>query len=86
MGRAVAPTRFAGWLDEQLAAREMGVRTLAKEINRRHRGVAIEVARRALNRYLFDGALPTNSYRILIAEALGVDESELPSDNDEEPG
>lgn len=82
MGRTVAPTPFAGWLDEQLRSRGWGVRTLARRINQREP----EIARRALNRYLFEGAKPTPGYRSSIAAAFEVGDDEMPvgDDDDEE--
>lgn len=58
----------------------MGVRTLARKINPAHP----ELPRRALNRYLHEGASPTRAYRELIADALGVTLDEVPDDDDEE--
>lgn len=81
MARTLATTPFAGWLRTELDARNWGVRTLARKIDPHDP----EPARRALNRYLYEGARPTNGYRLAIAAAFGLSEDELPVD-DEEPG
>ena len=82
MARTLAATPFAAWLRAGLDERQWGIRTLARRINPDEP----EVPRRALNRYLYEGAQPTNGYRKQIAAALGVPESELPEPEDEEPG
>lgn len=82
MGRAATPTTFADWLGDQLTQRAWGVRTLAKQLNPTHP----EIPRRALNRYLHEGAKPTESYRTAIAAAFGLSKDELPDDEGEEPG
>lgn len=69
-----APTPFAQWLRAQLEERDWGVRTLARRMN----PAEPEVARRALNHYL-RGSLPTDTYRALIAEGLGVPVAEVPA-------
>lgn len=75
MGRALATTPFAEWLRGEIDKRDgWGIRTLARHMNPRDP----EVARRALNRYLYEGAEPSGAYRVLIAEALGVAESGMP--------
>ena len=75
MGRTRATTPLAEWLTAALEERGWGVRTLARKMN----PAEPEIARRALNRYLFEGSDPNDSYRDSIAEALGVDSSEVPS-------
>lgn len=74
MGRTITPTPLAEWLQAELLERKLGVRTLARKMNPDEP----EVARRALNRYLFEGANPTEANRDLIAAALDVDPSEVP--------
>ena len=73
MGQTVAPTPFAAWLREELGSRDWGLRTLARRINPDEP----EVARRALNRFM-KGTWPTARYREQIANALEVDEQEIP--------
>lgn len=80
--RAIADTEFARWLDTQIEQRKeqdehgrFGVRSLAKIIN----ADEPETARRALNRFLFDGSYPEDDYRKLIAAAFDVEEASLPA-------
>lgn len=74
MGRGVAETEFATWLDTELKERGWGVRTLARKMDPKD----VERARRAVNRYLFDGSYPNPENRALIASTLGVEEADLP--------
>lgn len=76
MARTHAETPLAEWLLRQLEDRGWGVRTLARRMDPDGDG---EIARRALNRYLFEGSNPTEANRALIAVALGVDLSEVPA-------
>lgn len=80
MGRTLADTEFAAWLDGQLKDRGWGVRTLARRMapGMPRVGDPVEVARRALNRYLFDGSYPGDENKALIASSLGVVEADLP--------
>lgn len=71
----LAPTALARWLSDRLEERNWGVRTLA----RRMTPADPEVARRALNRYLYEGSFPDEANRALIADALAVDPSEVPT-------
>lgn len=88
MARPVATTPLAVFLREEIDRRKnenggnYGIRTLARKIN----PSAPEVARRALNRYIFEGARPTLVYRVAIAAALDVPVDEVPgsADDDEE--
>jgi hypothetical protein len=74
-GRTIASTPLASWLDEQLTARDWGVRTLAKLMNPEEP----EVARRALNRYLFDGSYPQDDKTVqAIAASLDLPVAEVP--------
>lgn len=73
-GRTITPTPFAVWLNDQLDQRGWGVRTLAKKIN----ADQPEVARRALNRYLFESGRPTTHYREAIADAFEISTDEVP--------
>ena len=75
MGRTRATTPLADWLTAELAERGWGIRTLARKMNPEEP----EIARRALNRYLFEGSNPTEVNREAIAAALDVDPSEVPS-------
>lgn len=75
MGRTRATTPLADWLTAELEGRGWGVRTLARKMN----PAEPEIARRALNRYLFEGSNPTEANRDMIAAALEVDPSEVPS-------
>jgi hypothetical protein len=74
MGRTVADTALAKWLDDELTKREWGVRTLARRINPDDP----EIARRMLNRCLFDGSNPEEGNREAIAAGLNVPVSEVP--------
>lgn len=65
---------FADWLREQLEARGWGARTLARRID----PAKPEVPRRAINRYLHDGSMPTPEYVAKIAAALEVPAESLP--------
>ena len=81
MGRQLAETDFAVWLDAQIKNRpNWGVRTVARHMAEQMpaAGDPVEVARRALNRYLFEGAYPNPENKALIASALGVEEADLP--------
>jgi hypothetical protein len=75
MGRGLAETDFATWLDAELKKRRWGVRTLARKMAPNE----VERARRVLNRCLFEGSYPNLGNRLLIATALEVEEAELPS-------
>lgn len=76
MGRTLSDTPLALWLRAEIDERPgWGIRTLARRMNPEEP----EVARRALNRYLYEGSNPTEANRDLIAEALGVDPSEVPA-------
>ena len=61
------------------------MRGLAREIAAEYAGGAtprnVETARRALNKYLREGRRPSKPMRLAIARALGVDESEMPTDD-----
>jgi hypothetical protein len=73
--RTIAASPLAAWLDDQLTARGWGVRTVAKLIN----PAEPEIARRALNRYLFDGSYPQDEKMVkAIADAFAVPVSEVP--------
>lgn len=74
MGRTVAETPLATWLDNELTKRGWGVRTLARKMNVRQP----EIARRALNRYIFDGSYPSEENRQAIADGLDVPVAEVP--------
>lgn len=80
--RDLADTELARWLRGQLDEQGLGIRTLAKKMN----PADPEVPRRALNRVLYEGAMPSDANRRLIAVGLGVSPEELPSEDDEEPG
>lgn len=73
-----AETPLAQWLDAALKERGWGVRTLARKMN----PTEPEVARRALNRYLYAGSNPSEANRELIAAAFEIDAAEVPA----EPG
>jgi transcriptional regulator with XRE-family HTH domain len=73
-------TEFGRWLCGELESRDWGIRTLARRINPGEP----EIARRALNRYVHEGTLPSPEYRAAIADALGVDVDELPGDDEDE--
>lgn len=75
MARTLASTPLAEWLRAELDEHGLGVRTLARRMNPSEP----EVARRALNRYLYEGAYPSEANRDLIAEALDVDATEVPA-------
>lgn len=72
----LAETALAAWLRQQLDERGWGVRTLARKMN----PAESEVARRSLNRYLFEGSYPSETNRQAIADALGVPVDEVPDD------
>lgn len=59
----------------------MGVRTLARKMN----PTVPEIPRRALNRYLYEGAHPGEANRSALAAALDVKPEEIPAADDEEP-
>lgn len=74
--RELASTPLAEWLRAEIDERPgWGIRTLARRMN----PAEPEIARRALNRYMYEGSDPTETYRHLIAEALEVDPSEVPT-------
>ena len=74
--RQLADTELARWLRAEIDDRPgWGIRTLAREMNPQEP----EIARRALNRYMYEGSDPSDAYRDRIAEALDVDPSEVPT-------
>lgn len=75
MPRTIASTDLAEWLNDQLEQHGLGVRTLAKRINPGEP----EVARRMLNRCLFDGSYPSEENRRAIAVALEIPVAEVPA-------
>jgi transcriptional regulator with XRE-family HTH domain len=81
-------TQFASWLRATLAAKNQTVRGLAQGIAADYPGGAtvrnVETVRRALNKYLHEGRLPSAPMRAAIAAALGVGEGEIPGDDDSE--
>lgn len=75
MPRELADTDLARWLRDQIKARpNWGVRTLARRMN----PAEPEVARRCLNRCMYEGSNPSDAYREQIAAALGVAVAEVP--------
>lgn len=74
MARSLADTPLAEWLRAELDTRGWGVRTLARHMSPEEP----EIARRALNRYLYEGSNPSQVNRDLIAAGLGIDPSEVP--------
>lgn len=77
--RTIVDTPLACWLDVALVERGWGVRTLAKRMNALAPAVEVDNARRALNRYLFEGSSPEGENRTLLARALDVEEASLPA-------
>lgn len=81
-------TNFSRWLRATLTEQNKSVRGLSREIAATYKGGATvsntETVRRALNKYLGEGRLPSGPMRAAIAEALGVPVTELPEDDDEE--
>lgn len=75
MGKEIANTELAAWLKGQLDERGWGVRTLARQMN----SGEPEVARRLLNRVLYQGSSPSDQNRSLIAAGLDVPVSEVPA-------
>lgn len=76
MARALAETDLAQWLDAEIKQRGWGVRTLARHMT--DPGEDPEIARRCLNRVLFEGSNPSPENRALIADGLGVPVAEVP--------
>lgn len=74
MGQDVASTALAEWLRDRLEERGWGVRTLARHMTPDDP----ERARRAVNRYLHEGSLPSAENRRLMAVALNVELDEMP--------
>lgn len=80
------PTPFAGWLKGELDARGWGVRTLAKRMDPAN----VEVARRAVNRIIHEGSLPSDPTCAALARGLDIPERDVPeaerssSDDDDE--
>lgn len=81
-------TQFSRWLRSTLREQERTVRGLSREVAKTYKGGAtvsnIETVRRALNKYLGEGRLPSKPMRKAIADALGVPESSLPEDGEED--
>lgn len=75
MARELADTDLARWLRAALDERSWGVRTLARNMNPDEP----EIARRTLNRCLYEGSYPSDTNRDLLAAALGVAVSEVPA-------
>jgi hypothetical protein len=90
MGSASHDT-FRGWLSQKLVDEGVPRRELARRMASKHpAGVnpqTIETFRRAIYRYLddTDPMRPNEQTRAAVAEAFGVDPSEIPDDTEEEP-
>jgi len=88
--RPLSTTPFATWLNSELKRQELSVRGLAKRMASRNGFTGLELSqeverhRRNLSRYRYDGIIPTEQNRVLVAEALGVSKDEMPSDDEDE--
>lgn len=86
-----APRTFRSWLLAELLEQGVARRELARRLAAKHpAGVTpqtIETHRRAIYRYLdeVDPMMPNAQTRAAFAEVLGVDEDEIPTDDEEEP-
>lgn len=82
-------TNFSRWLSRELDSRGMAVRKLARQMAAKHpRGTSHETTetyRRALYKYLREGALPSRPMRAAIAEALEVGLDQIPEEDDDLP-
>ena len=82
--------RFSEWLGSEMGRQELSRREVARRMAENHpRGITpqtVETYRRAIRRYLDteNPQRPTESTRNAIADALGVDRSTLPTEEDEE--
>ena len=79
---------FRDWLSSEMEARDVSRRELARRLATKHpKGVTpgtVETYRSAIKRYLAGTQVPIDSTRGAIADALGVDRSQLPEDEEEE--
>lgn len=75
MPRTLADTELARWLRAALDERTWGVRTAARKMT----PAQPEIARRTLNRILYEGSYPSDTNRALIAAAFDVAVSEVPA-------
>jgi hypothetical protein len=78
---ATESAEFADWLRKELKTRGWGVRTLARTINPANP----EIPRRAINHYM-RGSRPTEPYAVAIADAFGLDRSQVPVEEVARPG
>lgn len=74
---------FRDWLDGQMEQRGIGRRELARRLAAQS-GTSFDSYRRSVKRYLAGETVPNEQTRDAIAEALGVNPSEMPSPDDEE--
>jgi hypothetical protein len=73
---------FGGRLRVELVARNMGVRTLAKQLAADP--TRVEAVRRRLNKYVHEGVTPGVAARHEIESALGLERDALKPDADED--
>lgn len=81
-------TAFQGWLTGELERQDVTRRELARRLASEHRDgltqKTFESSRRAIYKYLNGEISPSEGTRVAIADALGVDPSLVPTDEDEE--
>lgn len=75
MPRPLADTDLARWLRAMLDERDWGIRTAARKMTPGEP----EVARRMLNRILYEGSYPSDLNRALIATGFDISVSEVPA-------
>lgn len=76
---------FAAKLDRELKARQLGRRTLARQLSEGRGGrQTVETLRRLLRKYLSDQVVPSTATRHEIEDVLGLERDALKPDDDEE--
>lgn len=90
MGRPAAHSNFRSWLSAEIDRQGIARRELARRLASKHPAgltpSTLETHRRAIYRYLdaSDPMLPNEQTRRAFAEALGVDPSEVPMDDEDD--
>lgn len=85
MGNQIARRTFAEKFDAALVEKQMGKRTLARQLAERRGGRQnVEGIRRLLNKYIGSGVVPTEASRHEIEDALDLERDSLKPDGDDE--
>lgn len=90
MGASATTQTFGMKLSAELERQDVGLRTLARRLERREGKTPeanlsrVESIRRSLNLYVHKGRTPTNAFRYEIEAELGLDRDALKPDEDDE--